>query len=114
MAVNKIVYNTENGPETLIDLTSDTVTPETLAEGATAHDASGRTVTGTMATTSVLYTAQTLTDAQKEQARNNIGTVSTAYMTSVFEELKTALEEADIAGAIAVLDEAILDLSTVA
>ena len=48
MAVNKVVYNTENGAETLIDLTSDSVTPETLAKGTTAHDASGNVITGTM------------------------------------------------------------------
>lgn len=47
MATNKVVINTENGPETLIDLTQDSVTPETLAEGATAHDASGNTIIGT-------------------------------------------------------------------
>lgn len=44
MAVNKVVY----GEETLVDLTNDTVTPETLAEGVTAHDASGEQITGTM------------------------------------------------------------------
>lgn len=48
MAVNKVVINTENGAETLIDLTSDTVTPETLAEGKTAHNAAGEIITGTM------------------------------------------------------------------
>ena len=73
MAVNKVVYNTENGAETLIDLTSDTVTPETLAEGAVAHDASGNIITGIGKTTSVLYTEQELTEEQKEQARKNIG-----------------------------------------
>lgn len=46
MAVNKVVY----GGETLIDLTSDTVTPETLAEGVTAHDAAGNLIIGTMST----------------------------------------------------------------
>lgn len=44
MAVNKVTY----GGNTLIDLTSDSVTPETLAEGATAHDASGEVIVGTM------------------------------------------------------------------
>lgn len=44
MAVNKVVYN----GETLVDLTNDTVTSETLAEGVTAHDASGAVITGTM------------------------------------------------------------------
>ena len=48
MGVNKIVYNTADGARTLIDLTGDSVTPETLAEGATAHDASGNKITGTM------------------------------------------------------------------
>lgn len=48
MAVNKVIMNTTDGPQTLIDLTSDTVTPETLAEGITAHDASGDVIIGTM------------------------------------------------------------------
>lgn len=48
MAVNKVVMNTENGSETLIDLTGDTVTPATLAKGVTAHDASGTVIVGTM------------------------------------------------------------------
>lgn len=48
MSVNKVVMNTENGAETLIDLTGDTVTPETLAEGVTAHDASGERILGKM------------------------------------------------------------------
>lgn len=44
MAVNQVVYN----GNTLIDLTLDTVTPETLAEGVTAHDKSGEVIVGTM------------------------------------------------------------------
>lgn len=44
MAANKIVVN----DETIIDLTGDSVTPETLLQGATAHDASGAAITGTM------------------------------------------------------------------
>ena len=40
---NKVIYNAT----TLIDLTEDTVTPETLAFGATAHSASGDIITGT-------------------------------------------------------------------
>lgn len=50
MGVNKV--NLKNG-ETLIDLSGDTVTPETLAEGVTAHDASGEVIVGMMATNSV-------------------------------------------------------------
>lgn len=40
--VNKVVY----GGQTLIDLTSDTITAADLAEGITAHDKSSRAVHG--------------------------------------------------------------------
>lgn len=40
---NKIIY----GGKVLIDLTSDTVTADKLAEGITAHDKSGAIITGT-------------------------------------------------------------------
>lgn len=43
MAINKVIY----GGEVLIDLTGDTVNPSTLVKGATAHDASGKLITGT-------------------------------------------------------------------
>lgn len=42
MSVNKIVY----GGDILIDLTQDTVTPETLMKDVTAHDKSGRVIVG--------------------------------------------------------------------
>ena len=48
MAVNKVVYNTADGEEVLVDLTGDSVTPETLAKGVTAHDASGERIVGTL------------------------------------------------------------------
>lgn len=44
MAVNKVVY----GNNTLIDISRDTVTAETLASGVTAHNARGEAITGTM------------------------------------------------------------------
>lgn len=43
MAINKVIF----GNETLIDLTSDTVTAADLVSGVTAHDASGAVITGT-------------------------------------------------------------------
>ena len=43
MAVNKVEVN----GETKLDLTQDTVTPETLLSGATAHNAAGEPITGT-------------------------------------------------------------------
>lgn len=45
MSVNKVQL--ANG-ETIIDISDSTVTPETLAEGVTAHDASGQKITGKM------------------------------------------------------------------
>lgn len=42
MAINKVIY----GGNTLIDLTSDTVTPETLLVGKKAHDKSGAVIEG--------------------------------------------------------------------
>lgn len=43
MAVNKIVYN----QDTLLDLTQDTVAPESLLAGKTAHNAAGEKIIGT-------------------------------------------------------------------
>ena len=42
MAVNKVVL----GDETLVDLTSDTVSEDTLLEGTTAHAANGEMIEG--------------------------------------------------------------------
>ena len=44
MAVNKVEIN----GEVKLDLTADTVTAAKLAQGETAHDASGELITGTM------------------------------------------------------------------
>lgn len=43
MGVAKVVF----GNETLMDLSSDTVTAATLVKGATAHGADGDVITGT-------------------------------------------------------------------
>ena len=44
MAVSKVVY----AGSTLIDLTADTVTADSLLKGVTAHDKTGKAVTGTL------------------------------------------------------------------
>lgn len=44
MAINKVVY----GSDTLLDLTSDTVTSASMLSGYKAHDKSGASITGTM------------------------------------------------------------------
>lgn len=43
-SINKVIF----GSDTLIDLTEDTVSPETLGKGVTAHDKSGVPIVGTM------------------------------------------------------------------
>lgn len=43
MGVSKVIY----GGKTLIDLTSDTIAPDKLLEGYTAHGADGEPITGT-------------------------------------------------------------------
>ena len=55
MPVSKVVLN----DVVKLDLTADTVTPETLAEGVTAHDAAGNPVTGTMVVTTPSLTVKT-------------------------------------------------------
>lgn len=52
MAVSKVVY----GANTLMDLTDDTVTPEVLLSGETAHNAMGEKIVGTMQTSSITQT----------------------------------------------------------
>ena len=42
LAINKVIYS----GETLIDLTGDTVTPQTLLQGSKAHDKSGEVIDG--------------------------------------------------------------------
>lgn len=42
MSFNKVIY----GGRTLIDLTADTVTEDSLLEGYTAHKADGSVITG--------------------------------------------------------------------
>ena len=44
MSVSKVVYN----GQVLVDLTGDTVTADSLAQGVTAHDAAGNAITGTV------------------------------------------------------------------
>lgn len=44
MAINKVVY----GTDTLLDLTSDTVTAANVVSGYTTHDKSGAQITGTL------------------------------------------------------------------
>lgn len=49
MSVNKVVV----GDEVKLDLSADSVTPQTLLAGATAHDASGEPIEGAVAVTEI-------------------------------------------------------------
>lgn len=78
MAVNKVEVN----GETKLDLTQDTVTPENLLSGATAHNAAGERISGAVAP--VRYdVAQDLTSEQQKQARDNIGAAEKPKAVSV-------------------------------
>lgn len=73
MGINQITF----GGQELINLTNDTVTPEVLEEGITAHAANGDVITGTGLPGRVRFdTAQSLTEVEQFQARKNIGAVS--------------------------------------
>ena len=50
MNVNKIIY----GYDTLIDLTSDTITPDTLRSGFSAHKSNGEIIIGTLKSAALL------------------------------------------------------------
>lgn len=56
MAVNHVIIN----GETSLDLRADTVAPEKLLSGATAHDAAGETITGTYVPKTMTVTGTTL------------------------------------------------------
>lgn len=44
MAINQVIY----GGRMLLDLTGDSVTPQTLLEGHTAHDKAGQVIAGVL------------------------------------------------------------------
>lgn len=66
MAVNKIVINKDGAEETLIDLSGDTVTAETLPVGVTAHNAQGEQIVGTMVQSSGFHVGDILTTVRTD------------------------------------------------
>ena len=75
MAVNKVVMNTANGAETLIDLTGDNVTSDSLVVGFTAHDKSGEVIEGA-------------NPYKKSETDNTVNT-----QADLIQQIKAALEE---------------------
>ena len=55
MGVSKVDY----AGRTLIDLTADTITPEKMLTGTTAHNATGEKITGTLDDVTAEVQAQT-------------------------------------------------------
>ena len=92
MGVNKVLRNTENGLETVMDISDSSVTPTTLAMGTTAYNSNGEKITGEMPTDVVRYGSQTLTEAQKTQARANIGAVNETELTEQLAAAKASGE----------------------
>lgn len=78
MAVNKVVINTTNGEQILIDLTGDTVTAEKLAMGYTAHGANGQRIIGTFTPSS------SIPDYVKSEADSIVSKVVSAQSNRVF------------------------------
>lgn len=74
MAINKVVLN----DVVKLDLTADTVTPETLAEGVTAHDAAGNPVTGTMVVKTPTLTVSTNAGAAVTATKGSLSVSGTA------------------------------------
>ena len=74
MAINKVEY----GGRTLMDLTGDTVTPETLFEGSTAHDKTGSLIRGTAKAGGAVESVNGMTGAVMLKAQDipNIPVVS--------------------------------------
>lgn len=70
MAVNQVIYN----GETIVDLTGDSVTPETLLEGTTAHSANGEKIVGTLSIQSITESvlAQVL---ERDKAKYPVGAI---------------------------------------
>lgn len=104
MAINKVVY----GGDTLIDLTSDTVTPPKLKIGAVAHAANGSTIEGELAGVYYGTTAPSPSDApvwiDPSGTANAIGTEDVKYkIYNSVTDLGLTAGSATIAGAFSAL-----------
>lgn len=83
MAVNKVNY----GDSTLIDLTGDTVTEETLAEGVKAHDASGTQITGKMKASGITVDSTPTENSQNAVSSDGVYKAIQALRKEILEEV---------------------------
>lgn len=75
MGISKVNF----GGDTLIDLTNDSVTAGTLAKGATAHNAAGEQVVGTLDVKGTFYVTVTQGDGNSATADKTSEEVYAAY-----------------------------------
>jgi len=98
MAVNEVIVNGEQ----IINLKNDTVTPATLAEGVTAHDAAGNEIVGTMAAGTDII----IDDYPKENSPNAISSGGVYLYLNLFSNEIKKLQDR-----VAALEAKIGDLS---
>ncbi len=111
MAINKVIY----GGNTLIDLTGDTVTPDKMLTGHTAHDKSGAVIEGTCTfdvdSTDATVTKAEMLDGKTAYARGSqvVGTMKnngavSANITSKDEVFTVPIGYHDGSGTVAIDD----------
>lgn len=82
MAVNKVALN----GEVKLDLTADTVTPETLLKGMTAHNAAGELITGVYEPMTIKqYTGTLLASGWSEVNGYQAQTISIAGLKAAYD-----------------------------
>ena len=96
MAVNKVVY-VENGVQkTLVDLTADTVTAETLKKGTTAHNKTGAQITGTMESSggtdlkTMIISFEVLTSGENNLVELHYINKNGEYVDNVFDDFSSS------------------------
>ena len=87
MAISKVIY----GDDTLMDLTADTVTPETLAAGTTAHNAAGEMVVGTV---TMLTVDEITRQAAQKVDKESLGLSNVDNTSDLDKPLSTAQQAA--------------------
>lgn len=92
MGISKVDYN----GETLIDISGDTVTPDTLAEGATAHNANGEQITGTAVFSSGDNSGGNTGGAFKVNCEIDIATMSAINPDKSLTQINTAFEQGKV------------------
>lgn len=86
--------NGPDGEEVLIDLSSDTVTPENLDEGVTAHDASGEQIVG--ARKNLTAGKVLVSDADGKVSASTTDANEVTYFYGSSDEVNAALENLEV------------------